>query len=120
AIPNEEYLVKKLSGIDLYKSKFAEAFPDSKKPLTYDNLKKAIGAFERTLITPSRFDKYLEGQYDALTLEEKQGLKIFINKGCTSCHSGALLGGTMFQKFGVFGNYWDYTKSEKIDEGRFV
>jgi cytochrome c peroxidase len=120
AIPSEQYLVDKLSKIDLYKKLFADAFPGQKKPLTYDNLKKAIGAFERTLVTPSRFDEYLNGNTNALTIDEKKGLKAFMDAGCTSCHSGALLGGNMFQKFGTFFDYWEFTKSEKIDEGRFA
>jgi len=97
---------------------FAEAFPEEQAPITYKNLSKAIGAFERTLLTPSKWDDYLSGQAEALTLAEKKGLQAFINAGCTSCHSGELLGGNTFQKFGVFHDYWTYTKSTKIDEGR--
>jgi len=120
AIPNEAFLVKRLAELDLYKKLFAEAFPGEKAPVTYQNLSKAIGAFERTLLTPSKWDSYLSGQADALSLAEKKGLQTFINVGCTSCHSGELLGGNMFQKFGVHHDYWEYTKSTKVDEGRFT
>ncbi|MCF8255776.1 MAG: cytochrome-c peroxidase, partial [Bacteroidia bacterium] len=61
AIPNEEFLVKRLSEVKLYQDKFKAAFPEESTPLTYKNIAKAIAAFERTLITPSRFDKYLGG-----------------------------------------------------------
>lgn len=119
AIPDKEYLIKKLSGITLYKEGFATAFPKDKQPLSYENLEKAIGAFERTLVTPSRFDEYLEGKTEVLTKEEKKGLAVFIESGCASCHSGPLLGGNMYQKFGLYGDYWTLTKSKTIDNGRF-
>ncbi|EPF4106895.1 cytochrome-c peroxidase, partial [Campylobacter jejuni] len=64
----------------------------------------AIANFERTLITPSRFDKFLEGDEKALTKEEQKGLKLFIDKGCVACHNGVNLGGNM-QAFEVAGKY---------------
>jgi cytochrome c peroxidase len=117
-IPSEAFLVKRLKGIDLYKQLFKAAFPGDKDPITYANLRKAIAAFERTLITPSKFDEYLKGSSGALTLDEKMGLKTFMDVGCITCHTGATLGGNMFQKFGVFANYWDFTKSKDVDEGK--
>ncbi len=119
AMPDEKSVEKRLAAVDEYVKLFAAAFPDDKNPVRFANMKKAIGAFERTLITPSRFDDYLAGKEAALNEKEKAGLETFINSGCTTCHSGNLLGGTMYQKFGLFGNYWDYTKSGKIDNGRF-
>jgi cytochrome c peroxidase len=117
AIPNEKFLIDRLSQIELYKSLFKNAYPNDANPITYENLKKAIAAFERKLLTPSRFDEYLKGNTDALTLEEKKGLMTFVSRGCNSCHNGPLLGGNSFQKFGVFGNYWEYTNSKNIDKG---
>lgn len=117
AIPNEQYLINRLSGIDLYKDLFKNAYPESSNPITYTNLRKAIAAFERTLLTPSRFDQYLKGDKNALTVMEKKGLLTFIMTGCTTCHSGKLLGGNMFQKFGVYNDYWNYTNSNTIDKG---
>jgi cytochrome c peroxidase len=119
AMPNEKAVVDRLKKVDEYQTLFASAFPDDKNPITFDNLKKAIGAYERKLITPSKFDDYLAGDVSALSDDEKEGLNTFINVGCTSCHNGAILGGTMFQKFGTFGDYWELTKSEKIDNGKF-
>lgn len=119
AMPNEKAVVEKLSNISEYKELFAKAFPDQKNPITFANLAKSIGAFERKLITPSKFDEYLSGNNLALNDREKKGLQTFINSGCITCHAGSLLGGGMYQKFGLFGNYWDYTKSGKIDQGRF-
>jgi cytochrome c peroxidase len=119
AMPSESAVVKRLKKIKEYNKMFAAAFPDDANPISYDNLKKAIGAFERKLITPSRFDKYLAGDENALTAQEKEGLQTFVNTGCISCHIGNLLGGNMYQKFGVYGNYWDYTKSKTIDNGKY-
>ncbi len=119
AMPSEKFVEKKLSGINEYKNLFAKAFPNDKNPITYNNLKKAIGVFERQLITPSKFDEYIAGNNKALSDNEKKGLETFINSGCITCHSGALLGGTMFQKFGLFTDYWTLTKSKKIDLGKF-
>jgi cytochrome c peroxidase len=118
--PHEEFVVDRLAGIDAYAEHFSRAFPDAEKPLTYKNMARAIGAFERTLITPAPFDAYLSGQSDALTDRQKEGLKTFMDVGCTTCHTGAVLGGELIQKFGLIkGPYWEYTGSEKIDEGRF-
>jgi cytochrome c peroxidase len=119
AIPSKEFLIERLGAVDLYKKMFAAAYPESSSPITYWNIQQAIAAFERTLVTPSRFDDYLKGESQALTLNEKEGLKTFMESGCISCHSGATLGGNSFQKFGVFKDYWHYTGSEHIDEGRF-
>lgn len=117
AIPSKEFLVERLSGIEAYKEMFAAAFPES--GISYWNVQQAIAAFERTLVTPSRFDDYLNGNSQALTIAEKEGLKTFMNTGCITCHNGAMLGGNSFQKFGQFKEYWHYTGSDKVDEGRF-
>lgn len=120
AIPNEAFLIDRLKGIDLYKNMFAEAFPGESAPINYTNLRKAIAAFERTLVTPSRFDDYLNGDSHALTIPEKEGLKAFLDAGCITCHNGEMVGGNSFQKFGQFKDYWHYTGSEKIDEGLYA
>ena len=117
--PSYERVEQKLKGIKGYQELFKKAFPEDKNPITVDNYAKAIGAWERTLSTPSRFDKFLNGYVDALTKQEKRGLETFISVGCASCHTGSLVGGTMYQKFGLIEPYWKYTKSKKIDEGRF-
>lgn len=118
AIPDKAFLEKRLRGIETYKVMFAKAFPNAKEPITFDNITKAIGAFERQLKPASRFDKWLDGDDNALTIDEKVGLKTFMETGCITCHNGVAVGGGMFQKFGLFGNYWELTKSKKIDFGR--
>ena len=120
AMPDQEAVIKRLQAIQGYREMFAAAFPGEEQPVNYVNLQKAIGAFERKLITPSRFDEFLMGYQDVLTDQEKKGLQTFMDVGCTACHSGTVLGGSMYQKFGLAGNYWDFTNSEKVDNGRFL
>lgn len=120
AMPSEDIVVERLSKIEEYNALFAKVFPNDKKPISYKNIQNAIGAFERTLITPSRFDEFVAGDVNALTDIEKDGLQLFISTGCTACHSGNVLGGNIYQKFGLFDDYWKYTKSTIIDEGKFT
>jgi cytochrome c peroxidase len=120
AIPNEKFLVDRLSKVAMYTDLFKQAYPNESKPLTYVNLQNAIAAFERILLTPSKFDQYLQGNANALSLDEKKGLKTFMEVGCTTCHMGSLLGGNIFQKFGVYSDYWALTGSDPVDEGRFT
>ncbi|MGB5400906.1 MAG: cytochrome-c peroxidase, partial [Thermoanaerobaculia bacterium] len=56
----------------------------------------------------------------ALTPQELAGMEKFIQLNCTSCHNGVNVGAHSFQKFGLTGDYWEHTGSEKIDEGRFT
>lgn len=119
AMPSETELVKRLQADQNYQNLFKAAFPDISDPINFANLRLAIAAFERKLITPSRFDAYIEGDKSVLNEQEKRGWVTFIETGCTTCHNGALLGGNMFQKFGVFADYWTLTKSAKIDNGKF-
>jgi len=117
-IPSEKFLVDRLSGIKMYRDMFATAFPESENPLTFENIRLAIAAFERTLLTPSRWDDYLMGNTAALTKQELKGLETYISVGCITCHTGSMVGGNMFQKFGLFSNYWKLTGSKNIDIGR--
>ena len=118
AIPHKGFLVERLNGIKLYQDMFKAAFPGETKPLSYDNLQKAIAAFERTLLTPSRFDKYMQGDVNAITPEEKEGLKVFIASGCVTCHNGVGIGGGSLQRFGLVTDYRTLTNSKINDEGR--
>lgn len=79
---------------------FQQAFPGEAKPVTVKNFQLAIGAFDRTLATRSRFDEFVEGKDDALTTAEKKGLKTFMEVGCTTCHMTRIVGGNQFRKLG--------------------
>ncbi len=90
-----------LKSMPEYVDAFKKAFPEDKDPVNYENMAKAIGAFERKLVTPSRWDKMLRGDQNALTAEEKAGFNAYMEAGCQNCHVGALLGGNLYQKLGV-------------------
>ena len=97
-----EYVVEVLKSIPEYKTLFSAAFPNEADPITFDNMAKAIEVFEATLITPnSRFDKYLRGDAAALAPLEKQGLQVYMEKGCDSCHGGINLTSEGYYPFGV-------------------
>ncbi len=101
AMKSEKETVAVLKSIPEYVNAFKKAFPEDKDPISYDNMAKAIGAFERKLVTPARWDKFLRGDQTALTPEEKAGFNAYIATGCQTCHVGAYLGGNLFQKLGV-------------------
>lgn len=101
ALPDHKRAEAVLQSIAGYVETFARAFPGEKQPITIKNITAAIAAFERQLVTPSRFDKYLGGEEIALNDVEKAGLVKFLDTGCVACHSGTLLGGTGFQKLGA-------------------
>ncbi|GIM60181.1 cytochrome-c peroxidase [Capnocytophaga canis] len=118
-IPNAEFLENRLRKVAEYQTLFKKVYPDQEQPITFKNIANAIGAFERTLNPVSRFDKFLDGDEHALTQQEKDGLQAFVDNSCITCHSGVAIGGQMFQKFGLFGDYWEHTKSKKVDAGLF-
>ena len=97
---DEQTVEKKIRGIVEYRKEFARAFPASKPLITYQKIAEAIAAFERTLITPSRFDDFMKGNADALTKKEQRGLKTFLKVDCKSCHDGILLGGETNEPLG--------------------
>jgi cytochrome c peroxidase len=105
AMPDEAAVIATLNSIPGYPPLFQAAFPDESDPVSYDNFARAVGAFERRLVTPSRFDKFLEGDTAALSDAEKQGLQTFIATGCPTCHNGPLIGGNTYQKLGVVEPY---------------
>jgi len=99
---NPERLIATLNSMPQYIEHFKKSFPNEKNPVTFDNTARAIEAFEATLLTPdSRFDRYLRGDTNALNAEEKEGLKLFMGKGCAGCHNGVNVGGSAYFPFGV-------------------
>ena len=112
-LASEAEVVKVVSSDD-YAKMFKAAFPGEKDPVKFVNVGKAIGAFEKTLLTPSRFDDFLNGDTSALTPQEKRGLGSFMDANCVSCHTGPNLGGSMYRKMGFVKPY-----PKNKDEGRF-
>ena len=104
ALPSEKVAIKRLSKAG-YKNAFRQAFPDTPKPLTFDNIARALAAFQRTLITDDRFNHFLAGDDDALNTQEKKGLKIVLQNGCSTCHTGPLMGGQFTMKMGLINPY---------------
>ena len=94
---------KRINSIPAYVAEFQKAYGKDVK-VDFEKITATIGIFERTLVTPSRFDDFLNGKKDALNKAELKGLETFMAKGCTSCHNGIALGGTM-QPFEVAGKY---------------
>jgi len=119
-MPSYDSVEKVLRAYTEYETLFKAAFPSDKEPVTVDNFSKAIGAFERTLVTPAPFDAFLKGAKDAMTAEQKKGLGTFMDQGCVGCHFSPYAGGQMYQKFGMFEPYEKYTKSANVDEGRYA
>jgi len=111
--------IAQIEAIDGYRAMFQRAFPDQAQSVTPTNLGLAIGAYERTLVTPAPFDSYLDGNLSALTPQARAGLRAFIDVGCAACHNGVGVGGGMFRKFGVHTEYWKATGSKEIHKGRF-
>jgi cytochrome c peroxidase len=96
-------VVERVNTMPEYVDAFKKTYGDDVK-ITFDVITATIGKFERTLVTPSRYDDFLNGKDDALSDAEKEGLETFIAKGCIACHRGVALGGGM-QKFPLIGKY---------------
>jgi len=90
---------KRINAIPAYVKEFQEAYSKDVK-ITFKLIADTIGIFERTLVTPSRFDDFLNGKKDALNKKEIRGLQIFIDRGCINCHTGVAIGGTL-QPFAI-------------------
>jgi cytochrome c peroxidase len=99
--PSEDFVIQVLKSMPEYVASFKAAFPGEADPVTYNNFGKAVGAFERKLLTPGKWDAFLKGNKEALSAEEKKGFATFAKTGCVTCHNGAGVGGHMFQKLGL-------------------
>lgn len=102
-----------IESIPAYVREFKTVFGSER--IAINQVTAAIAEFEKTLVTPnSRFDQWLLGNKDALTVKELAGYKIFKDSGCTACHNGEAVGGNSFQKMGLVEPY----KSTSMAEGR--
>ncbi|WP_248749901.1 cytochrome c peroxidase [Pseudomonas sp. MWU15-20650] len=112
-------VVQNLSALPAYQNAFQQAYPDG---VTAANVQNALATYERTLLTPdSRFDQYLKGNTEILTTQEKYGYLRFKDYGCIACHQGVNIGGNMFQKFGVMGDYFKARGNPvESDLGRYL
>ena len=99
----KEHVVTTVTSIPAYVTEFQKAYGKDVK-ITFEKVTDTIATFERTLVTPSRFDKFLQGDTQALSSKEQAGLKTFIQVGCASCHTGVGIGGGM-NAFNVAATY---------------
>lgn len=114
-MPDEQTVVNKIRNLAEYQTAFTAAFVGEQQPISYQNIAEAIAAFERTLITPSRFDDFLNGDVSALSAVEQRGLYTFIKLGCKSCHDGMLLGGETYEPLGKENAY-----ENQADQGIYL
>ncbi len=114
---NWQQVLAKLGSDATVVAAFDALYPDG---LTADSVADAIAEFERSLVTPAPFDRHLRGDEDALSERAKRGFYLFKRYGCVSCHQGRNIGGNMYQRFGVFGDYFgDRGEPTKADLGRY-
>ncbi|MCB0629734.1 MAG: cytochrome-c peroxidase, partial [Lewinella sp.] len=97
-------VVRRVKAIPEYNELFRKAFP-AQEPVNVINLSRAIAAFERSLVTNnSRFDQYMRGDKDAISLNEKNGFELFKKAGCANCHNGPMFSDYKMHVLGVPGN----------------
>jgi cytochrome c peroxidase len=116
AMPHEQAAVDRIAAIPGYRDQFKTVF-GGEQPVSYDNIAKAIAAYERTLITPnSRLDQYLRGNTAALTRKEKNGMQTFQDLGCIRCHNGPAMAGPRLPNGQVFMQWFPAFSSPYDDE----
>ena len=98
-------VVARLNAVPSYVSKFQEVFSSD---ISFKNVRNAIGAYERTLLTYGAYDKFLEGDNSAMSAKAKRGMTLFLTKGCKGCHTGMSVGGQSIQKFPLRNYLADY------------
>ncbi|MBR2221360.1 MAG: cytochrome B6, partial [Campylobacter sp.] len=102
ALKDEAEVVKRVESNAKYKASFDKIYGQ----ITMQNITDAIAEFEKTLITPNApFDRYLNGDENAISSQAKRGWEAFKSNGCVACHQGQNVGGTMYQKIGIFEPY---------------
>ncbi|MCK5878083.1 MAG: cytochrome-c peroxidase [Candidatus Marithrix sp.] len=101
-----ELAIKVLQSIPEYVDSFKAVYGNDS--IDIDQITDAIAVFEETLVTPNaKFDKWLQGDDNAISEQEKAGYELFKNKGCITCHNGIGVGGGSYQKFGIAKPYPD-------------
>ncbi|CAI3923741.1 cytochrome c peroxidase [Commensalibacter papalotli (ex Botero et al. 2024)] len=115
-----EDVINKLRQEPSYEKRFEEAF--GTPVIDKQRITDAIGAYEKTLITPdSPFDMYLKGVDGAINAQAKRGYELFKENGCASCHNGVALGGAAYEELGLQKDYFADRggKLTDADMGRF-
>lgn len=108
-----ELAEKRMNENQEYINMFNNIFGSGK--ITFEKIVHAIAAYEKTLVTRGRYDDFLLGYFNALKKEEKEGLNLYITKGCVGCHNGIGLGGQVLRKFPLsFHPIWSMEKPTRI------
>ena len=110
---DEQAVVDAISRVPRYVEMFHQSFPGEERPISLHNVGEAIGAFERGLVSQSRWDEFMAGDHAALSSREKEGFTLFQQRGCIVCHAGPQVGGMSFQKVGAI-----YPWPNQQDQGR--
>lgn len=129
AMPDESSAVDRIRSIPGYVSQFETVF-GGEVPVNYDNIAKAIASYERTLVTPdSPFDRFINGDKEALNSSAQRGMQTVQDIGCTACHSGPIFAGPgtlpigqgFFQRFPLL-NDSEYVAKYRLAEdlGRYT
>ena len=115
---NWAQITQKLGQDEALTAEFTAAYPDG---WNEKNITHAIAEFERTLITPNApFDRYLRGDEAAMGEEAKKGHALFVEKACSTCHVGELLGGRSYELMGRRADYFaERGAMTEADNGRF-
>lgn len=116
-VSNWGEVLMKLGADSGLEAEFNKTYPDG--GLNAANVRNAIAEFQRSLLAPSRFDRFLRGDTNALTESEKNGYAYFLSYGCAACHQGRNIGGNLFQKLGVARNYYAGKTVSQSDQGRY-
>lgn len=114
-----ENILKRLNNNETYTDLFKQNYLQGE--VSSENVKNALLVFLSNLVTPkSPFDQYLNGHQDAISDNAKQGFELFQKYGCVTCHEGANLGGNLFQKLGIYKDYYYQKKYKPADLGLYT
>lgn len=109
---------RRLRGDDALNGRFSEVYGAG---VNAERIKDALAAYLGALVTPdSPFDRWLEGDANALAPDARAGYRLFVERGCVSCHQGRNVGGNLFQRFGLMADYFaGRTDLVPADLGRY-
>ncbi|AQW86821.1 cytochrome c peroxidase [Campylobacter pinnipediorum subsp. caledonicus] len=105
-------IITKISNVNEYRIAFLKIYEDG---VTFENIVDVLVEFERAVLSVnSPFDRFLMGDSNALSEEEKIGFELFKNIGCVACHNGINLGGNLMQNIGAYEEIFSNMDSSRI------
>jgi cytochrome c peroxidase len=113
--PNVDSVIKRLRRDESYNTAFAKAFPQG-PAISAQHLGMAIASFERTILAGnSPFDRFTNGDKNAITESALRGYRLFFGKAtCSQCHVSFNFTDELYHNLGVG------SLAEKPDPGRFI